>query len=58
MRGPKDGPCDCLCHDHAQTLHVMACCHYTYEPRAQAEAKAAALRAASEVKAQEKPVLK
>ena len=32
------GPCSCPCHDHPGTLHFVACCSYTYQPRAQAEA--------------------
>lgn len=45
--GPLDGPCDCGCHDHRDTMHFMPCCDYTYQPRAQAEAAAKKLRETS-----------
>ena len=34
------GPCNCSCHDSPGPLHFMACCAYTYQPRAAAEAEA------------------
>ena len=43
-RTELEGPCDCMCHDHPGTLHFMACCHYTHQPRAEAESLTALLR--------------
>ncbi len=33
MKSGHDGPCNCPCHDHPGTLHIMPCCNHTYVQR-------------------------
>ncbi|MCH7598099.1 hypothetical protein IID27_03645 [Patescibacteria group bacterium] len=40
----ESGPCACCCHDAPGTKHMMSCCAYTYQPRAEAEAMALKIR--------------
>lgn len=36
----EDGPCSCPCHDNENCIHIVPCCAYTYQQRAEAEAAA------------------